>query len=99
MVRLDRAIKYILRGVDTTTLEREERELVTVLKKALREIRLDVRDYEHAMTRDEQLKWGKIGRHNLTALNAALLKLGGIIGAADTAELGALIETVRDSLA
>lgn len=99
VLRLDRLIKAMLRDIDDAVLAKEERELIATVKKALREIRLDVRDYEYAMTRAEQVKWAKIARHNLVALNATVLRFGGHIGPADTAELSALIDTVKDGLA
>ena len=97
-VRLDRLLKGLFREVSTDVLSRDECEQIVVMKKAIREIKLDVRDYSYAMSREEQLKWAKIAKHNLSALNVTLLKLGGVIGAVDTAELSALIETLNENL-
>ncbi len=97
--QLDRLLKGLLRNIHPETLQRDDRETITLVKKALHEIRLDVRDYDYAQTREEQLKWAKIGKHNLAALNTLLLRLDVIVGAADMAELGALIETLREKLA
>ena len=95
---LERVLKGIFRAFDSDVLTRHERASVDLAKRALREIRLDVRDYEYAMTRDEQHKWARLGRHNLTALNQALLQLGELIGAADMAKFGASIDILRSEL-
>lgn len=96
--QLDRRIKIVIRQVDTETLSRQERHDVSQLKRALQEIRLDVRDYEYAQTREEQLKWAKLARHNLGALNTLLLRLDTVFGPVDVAELGATIETLQTAL-
>ena len=96
--QLERRVRLMLRAVDAEALGQAERRAVTKIEQACNEIRLDIRDYEYADTREEQLKWAKIARHNLHALNTLLLSLGEVFGAADMAELGAYIETLRNSL-
>ena len=97
-LQLERILKGILRGIDLESLSREEEERVATLKRAIRAIKLDVRDYEYAMTRTEQVKWAKIATHNLKALDQTLLAMGEHIGPADMAELGALIDAISDGL-
>lgn len=96
--RIDRRIKGILRLVDPEQVSKLERELVRQVKIACNEIRLDVRDYEYAETREEQIKWMKIARHNIRALEGLLLELGDIFGPADMAELGAQLEMLKQSI-
>lgn len=95
---LERQINLKLRSVQLEDLTREERQYVSQIKLALNESRLDVRDYEYAQTRQEQVKWAKLGRHNLLALNALLLKLDTVFGAADIAASSAYIDKIADSL-
>ncbi|MBP7857937.1 hypothetical protein KA016_02645, partial [Candidatus Saccharibacteria bacterium] len=71
---------------------------IAQLKKALHEIKLDVRDYEYAETREEQLRWAKIGRHNLAAANALMLRLDTVFGSADVAEFGGVIDELQAKL-
>ena len=96
--RIDRRIKGILRLVDPEQISKQERELVRKIKIACNEIRLDVRDYEYAETREEQKKWMKIARHNIRALESYLLELGDIFGPADMAELGAQLEMLKQDV-
>lgn len=95
---LDRRLKNILRDVDAEMLAPPERAVLHKLKLAMNEVRLDVRDYEYAQSREEQLKWAKIGRHNVTALNKLLLSLEDVFSPADIAECGAYLETLRSAL-
>ncbi len=96
--QLDRLIRGIVRGVDTEALTQVEKHALEQIRVACNEVKLDVRDYEYAETRTEQLKWAKIGRHNLLALNKLLLSLGAIFGPADIAECGAYIDSLQASL-
>lgn len=96
--QLDRRIKGIVRTFDVELLSREQRELLQKLKQACNEVKLDVRDYEYAQTRDEQLKWVKITRHNLRAQESIVLMLGDIFGPADIAELSAQIQLLQSKI-
>ena len=98
LVRLDRRIKVALREVERHKLGKVEKTQFDKIKLALTQLKLDVWDYEYAETRAEQVKWGKIARHNLKALEQGVLALGTVFGAADTAELGAQIDTIRTEL-
>lgn len=96
--QLDRRIKGIVRTIDPETLGRDDRELIQKLKLACNEVKLDVRDYEYAQTRDEQLQWVKITHHNLRAQETILLMLGDIFGPADIAELSAQIQLLQSKI-
>lgn len=95
---VDRRVKGILRRVDEQTLTKVEQRYVRSLKLACNEVKKDIRDYEYAEDRAGQLKWAKIARHNLRAVETCILGLGSVFGAADTAELFASIESVHDNL-
>lgn len=96
--QIDRRVKGILRAVDVEQLTRDERELVHQMRLACNEIKLDVRDYEYAQTRDEQLKWLKIARHNMKAFETILLALDNVFGPADVAELSAQMQQIESKL-
>ena len=96
--QLERRVKITLREVERDRLNKAEKAQFDKIKLALIQLKLDIRDYEYAETRAEQVKWGKIARHNLKALEQGVLALGTVFGAADTAELGAQIDTVRNEL-
>lgn len=91
-------IKNVSRGVDVEALSQQDKAVLQQIHLACNEVRLDVRDYEYAQTRDEQLKWAKIGRHNISALSKMLLSLDAIFTAADIAECGAYLESLRSAL-
>ena len=96
--QLERRIQVVLRTQDADSLGVAERENIAQLKKALHEIKLDVRDYEYAETREEQLRWAKIGCHNLAAANALMLRLDTVFGSADVAEFGGVIDELQAKL-
>lgn len=96
--QLDRELKLSLRSVDSETQSREERRDISQLKLALNEIRLDIRDYEYAQTRSEQLKWGKLGRHNLRALRMLVLHLDTVFSPIDVASIDARVDKLSELL-
>lgn len=96
--QIDRSIRAVLRNVDLEQLPIDQRKVAQKLKPACNEVRLDVRDYSYAQTRDEQLKWMKLARHNLKVLESLILRCDSIFGPVDTAELSAMIESLRDDL-
>ncbi|PID30710.1 hypothetical protein CSA80_04385 [Candidatus Saccharibacteria bacterium] len=95
---IERQIKRIVRDADIEKLSLQERKLVEKLKMACNEVWLDVRDYEYAETREEQIKWRKLGRHNIAAAEQYLLELGTIFGPVDSAELSANLSAISEQL-
>ena len=95
--QLERSIKVVLRSVPEKDISQVEKKSIQKILLACHEARLDIRDYEYAQTRAEQLKWAKIARHNLHALEVYVLGVG-IFGPADVAELSAMIGLVKDRL-
>jgi uncharacterized protein CbrC (UPF0167 family) len=96
--QLERRIQVVLRTQDADSLGVAGRENIAQLKKALHEIKLDVRDYTYAQTRAEQLKWAELGRHNLAVLHALLLSLDAVFSPADIAQFGAYVDELSSSL-
>ncbi len=96
--QIDRQIKGILRQHDTESLSRTEQHGCKQIKLACNEIRLDVRDYEYAQTRADQLKWARLAKHNIRVLEAHILLLGDVFGPADVALLSAQLDTLQAGL-
>lgn len=87
-----------MRAVDVESLPKDQRETIRQLRLACNEVKLDVRDYEYADTREGQVKWLKIARHNIKAMETLLLQLGDIFGPADIAELSAQLEMLQSNI-
>ncbi|MFZ1249460.1 MAG: hypothetical protein WAQ24_04005 [Candidatus Saccharimonadales bacterium] len=96
--KIDRQIKVIVRQLSTENLSQAEKKALQQIKLGCNELKLDVRDYEYAETRAEQLKWAKIAQHNLKAVETLVLQNGTIFGPVDVAELSARIEDIRAKL-
>lgn len=96
--QLDRKIKTILRQLDEDSLDRREKQDLAALKLAINEVRLDIRDYEYAQTRDDQLKWAALGRHNLAVLNKLMIRLDSVFSPVDVADFGATVDQLKTSL-
>ncbi len=98
IAEIDRRIRGIVLEIDGELLSQTERKTLKQIQIACNELKLDVRDYEYAQSRDEQLKWAKVTQHNLKALEARLLSVGTVFGPADIAELSAKIDVIRDGV-
>jgi hypothetical protein len=96
--QIDRRVKAVLRTAQQDELSREEAGILKQLKLHCNEARLDVRGYEYAETLAEQRKAAAAGRRNLTKLEKGIVQLHAVFGPADTAELGALIDSLRSQL-
>lgn len=99
MQQIDRRVKAMLRTANIDELDREELHVLKQLKQHSNEARLDVREYEYAETRLEQEKAAVKARRNLAKLEKSILQLSSIFGPADTADLGAHIDTLKTHLA
>ena len=97
--QIDRRVKTMLRMASIEELDREEAHTLKQLKQYCNETRLDVREYEYAETRLEQQKAAVKARRNLAKLEKSILQLSSIFGPADTADLGAHIDTLKTHLA
>lgn len=87
-------ITSILSRHDLSELPQEQKQLVNSLSRDVVDARLDVRDYEYAETRAEQLHSAKEARMRLEHLQKTILKVSeqGIFGAVDVAQLSARIQ-------
>ncbi|MBP9852777.1 MAG: hypothetical protein QG629_875 [Patescibacteria group bacterium] len=98
LATLTRQIKIHLRAIEEKDIAKAEKKAVAEIKKALRVLALDIRDYEYAETRAVQTKWAKIARNNLTALEQNVLLLGDQLGPTDIAELSAHIDLLKSTI-
>ena len=85
-------------GVDT--LDFAERELFATIKRQIIDARLDVRDYEYADTRTEQLAYAAAGRKRLDQVRRYIVKASeqGLFSAVDVAQLSANLEIISKQL-
>lgn len=96
--QIDRRVKTELRLISQDELAREELNLVKQLKLHCNETRLDIRDYEYAETMAAQRKASEHARKNLHKIEKEILQLSNVFSPADTAELGAFIDSLRSDL-
>lgn len=85
-------------GVDT--LDFAERDLFATIKRQITDARLDVRDYEYADTRTEQLAHANIARKRLDQVRRQIVKASeqGLFSAVDVAQLSANLEIISNQL-
>ena len=96
--QVDRQVKGLLRQIESESLVKEEKQSIQDLKQLLNEVRLEIRDYDFAQTRDEQLKNGKLARKQLRKLVDEILALSSLFGPADIAQLTAQLEQLSEKL-
>lgn len=98
---LERTIARIVSGTDIYDLEAKPRELVASLKRKAGDARLDVRDYEYADTRRDQLAHAGAARKRLQDLRADILAASehGIFNTVDVVQLSTWIDSLVDQLA
>ena len=94
-------IGVILSAQDVDILTHEERALLATIKRQVADARLDVRDYDYADTRAEQLRHATAGKKNLDTVLKNILKASeyNMFGPVDIAQLSAQIEDVKEKLA
>lgn len=85
-------------GVDA--LDFAERELFATIKRQIIDARLDVRDYEYADTRTEQLTYAAAARKRLDLVRRHIVKASeqGLFSAVDVAQLSANLEIISKQL-
>ena len=98
---LETQVGSILATFDPDELPVRDRELTGALKHQLIDARLDVRDYEYAETRADQLRHAKDGRERLKAIQQNIVKASEyhLFSAIDVAHLSARIEQLIAHLA
>lgn len=99
--RLGTDITRILAQIDVLQLDTSQRHLMTKLRNNMADARLDVRDYEFAETRAEQMQRAKAGRERLDQVRKGMLAASdyNFFSAIEVAELSARIDRIIDSLA
>ena len=96
MQGLNTQFSAILSPIDMHSLPRETRELVLPIRQQIIDARLDIRDYELAETRTEQLRLRGSAVERLTGLQERVLTASshGIFGPADVAQISAHIQQI-----
>lgn len=86
--------------MDLDLLSHEERFIISELKRLAADARLDVRDYEYAQTRAEQLEALHEAKERLEQLHEQLLTASGrnLFSAVDTAQFSAQIQVIISQL-
>jgi hypothetical protein len=94
--QLDLHVNGILSRIDVDALMPDERSFVALIKRQLTDGRLDVRDYEYAETRAEQLKYAKAARDSFTAIQKHILQASehNMFSAIDVAHISAHIQQI-----
>lgn len=94
-------VSTILASQDIDNLSSAEREVLATIKSRVIDVRLEVRDYEYAETRAEQLTHAKAAIKRLKHLQKDILKLSeyGLFSAVDVAQLTAQTEHIIEQLA
>lgn len=97
---LDIQVNGILSPIDTDALMPDERNIIALIKRQLIDARLDVRDYEYAETRAEQVRLKDAACATLRKLEKNILQASeyNIFGAIDTAHISAKIEHITKQL-
>ncbi len=87
-------IAQMASSLDIDSLPREQREVVTLLKNQAIDIRLEIRDYGLAETRQEQEQLAKAAAERIEIMQATVLKASeyNLLGAADVAQLSAQLQ-------
>ena len=98
MQQVERQLKGLLRTVDTDTLGADERKALMNVRRYATDARLDIRDYELSETREEQLKKMHAAHKRLAKLQASILAVGFVFGAADIAQLSAQLEQISSNV-
>jgi hypothetical protein len=93
-------VSTIISSYDIDSLGSTERELLVAIKRRIGDTRLDVRDYEYAETRAEQLVHAAEAQKRLMALQRDILKASeyGLFSAIDVAQLTAKAESIIEQL-
>lgn len=98
--RLEAEVRQILRRTDTAKLERKYREFLSTLGQNLSDIRIYVNAYEFSEDRQEQLDNAKTAKKWLAQARQNILRASeaDVFGAADTAQLTAQIDQLKEDL-
>ncbi|HEX8762582.1 MAG TPA: hypothetical protein VF733_02370 [Candidatus Saccharimonadales bacterium] len=97
---IETRINGILSSFDVDSLPSRERELVALIKRQVTDARLDVRDYQYAETRDEQMSLAQEAKKRYEQIRRYMLKASeyNLFGAIDIAQLTAHIDQLISQL-
>lgn len=95
-LELDTGIRTSLSSFDIDSLPLHERELITLIKRQASDARLDVRDYEYAQTRTEQLQGLPESSERFGQLEKNIVKASeyNLFGAVDVVQLSTKIQQI-----
>jgi hypothetical protein len=98
MRRVELAVMQRFSGVDLADTPKDERLVIETIKRTVPEAKLDLRDYELAETRAEQLQKRGEALERLRQLRQQILQASehGLFGAADVAQITATLEQITD---
>jgi len=98
--QLEVEVVGVLSPIDIYSLDRPQQKLVTTIKQDLVDARLDVRDYELAETRTEQLENAQAAKQRLEVLRKHILAASeyNLFSAVDVAQLTAHLDTISGRL-
>ena len=97
---IERALTSVLSGIDAANLDPGPGSIVGALKRQATDVRLEVRDYELAETRAEQLEHAHDGRKRLEDLRKHILAASehDLFSAIDVAHISAHIDRLIGDL-
>lgn len=98
MRRVELAVMQRFSGVDLADTPKDERVVIETIKRVVPEAKLDLRDYELAETRAEQLLKRGDALERIQQLRQLILQASehGLFGAADVAQITATLEQITD---
>ena len=98
--QLEADMLKILSTLDVYSLGQKPAQLVAVIKRGVADARLDIRDYEFAESRAEQLKLKTVSIERTVILQREILSASeyNIFSAIDVAQLSALIDRIQERL-
>ena len=99
--QLEGQLKLLLSAQDMEALPQQAREAAIAIKRLMADARLDVRDYEFAETRAEQIVHAQAGTKRLEEVRQRILRASeyNVFGAIDVAHQTATIEQIINQLA
>lgn len=97
---VERSVARVLSGIDAEELDPRAKDIVGILKREATDARLEVRDYELAETRAEQLERTRDSRDRLESLRKNVLTASqyDIFSAIDVAQVTAHIDRIIGNL-
>lgn len=98
--QLEADVLKILAALDVYSLGQKPTQLVAAIKRGVADARLDIRDYELAESRVEQLKLKAASTESIELLQREILSASeyNIFSAIDVAQLSSLIDRIQERL-